>query len=281
MPADWYDEIHDDTMRIGFRIRGVLFEKQSRYQRVTVVETEMLGNALLIDGIWMTAAGDEKSYHELITHPALCTTPSIERVLLIGGGDGGTAREVLRHRDVKRLDMVEIDEVVVEASRLHLPTIGTAWDDPRLNLIIGDGIAHVRNAELEPYDAIIVDGSDPVGPAKGLFNEAFYRSCFARLKPHGVFVTQAESPTVIADVHFEMIRALRGIFPVVQPYYGTTIIYPGGVWGYAYAAKSPDADPLALDAARVAAIEAQTQIYNRDVHRAAFALPNYVKRALS
>ena len=169
----WVDEIFDGV-RYGLAGR-VIAEEQSPFQRVTIIESERYGKGLLLDGCWMTAERQERHYHEAIVHPALCSAASIERVLVIGGGDGGTARECLRHAGVQHLDMVEIDGLVVEWSRQHLPSIGGGcWSDPRFHLTVGDGIAWAANAPDASYDVVIVDGSDPAGPAEGLFNRAFF-----------------------------------------------------------------------------------------------------------
>jgi spermidine synthase len=274
----WCDEVHADTMRFGLKIQRVLFNEQSPFQRVTIVETEALGRALLLDDLWMTAEGDEKTYHEMITHPALTTVPQLARVLIIGGGDGGTAREVLRHPQVKHVDMVEIDGMVVDACKQHLPTIGSAWNDPRLHVMIDDGIRYVKEANVEPYDVILVDGSDPVGPAEGLFNEAFYQGCRRLLAPHGVFASQAESPLRQRDVHLEMIRTTAKVFGKSYPYYNTVTMYPGGAWSWVYA--SPTVNPLAIIEERAVHAESWTMFYNRDLHRGVFAVPNHIRRAL-
>jgi spermidine synthase len=276
--ALWYDEVIHNSMRIGFKVERTLFMGESEFQRVAVVETELLGKALLVDDIWMAAEGEEKTYHEMIVHPAMTTAPKIERVLIIGGGDGGTAREVLRYQQVEHVDMVEIDEMVVEACKEHLPEIGTAWDDPRLNLVIGDGIAWAKRTDLEPYDVIIVDGSDPVGPAEGLFGKEFYAGCERLLADDGVFVTQSESPLVFRDVHLEMVRTMKETFASVHPYYGSVGIYAGGPWSWTYA--SNNVSPKDIIDERVEFIQEQTHIYNRDVHLGAFAVPNHIRRAL-
>lgn len=276
--ALWYDEVHKGVMRFGLRIERTLFSEQSPYQKVSVVQTSALGRALLIDDLWMVAEGDEKTYHEMIVHPALTTCPRIARVLVIGGGDGGTVREILRHPEVEHVDLVEIDEVVIRASREHLAAIGTAWEDPRLHIKVEDGIAFVKNAPKASYDVVIIDGSDPVGPAQGLFNHSFFQDCARILSPRGVCVTQAESPTVHRDVHLEMIWALGETFERVHPYYGTVAIYPGGAWSWIYA--SHGCDPMEIVHERAARVEPLTHIYNREVHRAAFAVPNHLRREL-
>ena len=187
----WVDEIHANV-RYGMAAT-VLEERQSPYQRVTIIDSTAYGRALLLDGCWMTAERQERHYHEALVHPALCGAAELERVLVVGGGDGGTARECLRHAGVRHLDLVEIDGLVVELAQRHLPSIGgAAWSDPRLRLTVGDGIAWVAGADDASYDVVIVDGSDPAGPAEGLFNRAFFRHCRRLLRPGGVFATQSK-----------------------------------------------------------------------------------------
>lgn len=278
--ALWYDEVHADKVRFGLKVLRTLFMDKSEFQTVSVVETEAFGRALLLDDLWMTAEGDEATYHELIAHPPLCTARAIERVLIIGGGDGGTAREVLRHPEVKHIDMVEVDGMVVDACKTHLPAIGRdAWQDPRLHVHIADGIAWVADAADKHYDVIIVDGSDPVGPAVGLFNESFFQNCARILKPHGVLTTQAESPLLMQDVHLDMVRTLQRVFPRVHPYYNAVTIYPGAVWSWVYA--SFDTDPHDIDLDRARRVEQVSQLYTADLHRGVFlAVPANIRRAL-
>lgn len=277
--TDWYDEVYQGHSRYGLRVTRRLFEGRSDFQRIEVVETEQWGRVLVIDGIFMTSEREEHFYHEMLVHPALVTAPSPRRVLVIGGGDGGTVREVLRHPGVERCVMVEIDGLVVQASRAHLPTVGTAWDDPRLDLRIADGIRYVAETDEGPFDVVLLDGTDPVGPAKGLFNEAFYRNVERVLAHDGVFALQSESPILTADVFYEIQAMLARIFPRVHPYFGPAPLYCAGLWSWTHASRS--VDPLAADPARVEQIEAATKYYNRDVHRAAFALPNDVRRRLT
>lgn len=276
--ALWYDEVFEDSLRCGLKVKRTLFSEQSAFQRVEIVETELLGKALALDGLWMTSERDEKYYHELLVHPVMTTAPRIRRVLIIGGGDGGTAREVLRYSQVEHVDMVEIDGMVVQACQQFLPEIGSAWDDPRLNVVIDDGIKWSRRTDLEPYDVIIVDGSDPVGPAVGLFDLAFYQGCQNLLAKDGVFVTQSESPMLFRDVHLDMIGVMKKTFKNVHPYYGTVMIYPGGAWSWTYASNS--VSPLDIIAERAAFVGEFTEIYNEDIHRGAFAVPNHIRRAL-
>jgi len=271
--TDWYDETYREQMRYGLAVKERLFEAQSEFQKVEVIDTLRFGRTLIIDGVFMTSEGDEFLYHEMLVHPALCTAKRIGRVLIIGGGDGGTAREVLRHPEVEQVLMVEIDGVVVDASKEHLPTLG-AWNDPRLELRIGDGIAYVKDNDDPPWDVILLDGTDPVGPGEGLFNAAFYAGVKECLAPGGVFALQSESPT-LDEVFYEIQDALGGIFESVHPYFGPVPLYSAGLWSWTYATDG--ADPLAIDDVRAERIEKASRTYNRELHRAAFAQPQYMK----
>ncbi|MEM9487592.1 MAG: polyamine aminopropyltransferase [Myxococcota bacterium] len=275
--ALWYDENYDGQVRYGVRVSRTLFDGQSDFQRVEVVDTPAYGRVLIIDGIFMTSERDEYLYHEMISHPALVTAPSVKRVLIIGGGDGGPAREVLRHDGVAEVVMVEIDEVVVAACKEHMPALG-AWADPRLEVRIGDGIAYVKEAEVEPFDVVLLDGTDPVGPGKGLFNSDFFRGVKRVLAPGGVFAMQSESPFQMREVFLEIQHTLSDIFAVVAPYFGSVPLYSAGPWSWTYASDS--ADPTAINSARVTAVEDGCQYYNRDIHRAAFVLPSGLRRVL-
>jgi spermidine synthase len=275
--TDWYDEVYQDRERFGLRVTRKLYDRQSDVQRVEVLETVAMGNVLVIDGVFMTSHADEHFYHEMIAHPAMVTAPRARRVLIIGGGDGGTAKRVLAHRQVESVVMVEIDGCVVEASKEFLPELG-AWDDPRLDLRIGDGIAFVKEAEVAPFDVVILDGTDPVGPGEGLFNRDFYRGVKRVLAPGGVFALNSESPFLLRPIFMEIQAALRELFATVAPYFGPAPLYSAGGWSWTYA--SDRADPLAIDDARAAAVEPGCRYYNRDIHRAAFALPSDIAREL-
>jgi len=275
----WVDEEHEGV-RYGLAGR-VIAERQSAFQRVTVIESERYGKGLLLDGCWMTAERQERHYHEPLVHPALCGADSIARVLVIGGGDGGTARECLRHPGVEHLDLVEIDAVVVEMSQQHLASIGGgAWGDPRLRLTLGDGIAWVREAADASYDVVIVDGSDPAGPAEGLFNRAFFEHCRRLLRPGGVFATQSESPEAFRAVHIATVRLLREVFGHADPLYGWVPMYPSGWWSWTFAAtdgpryRQPRPE-------RAAAIAAGCEIWSPRWQGGGFeAMPAFVERAL-
>jgi len=276
----WIDE-HLNGVRYGLE-GTVIAEQSSPYQRVTIIDSLAYGKGLLLDGCWMTAERQERHYHEAIVNPALCGAASVERVLVIGGGDGGTARECLRHAGVRQLDLVEIDALVVEWSQHYLPAIGgSAWSDPRLQLTVGDGIAWVADAPDASYDVVIVDGSDPAGPAEGLFNRAFFEHCRRILRPGGVFVTQSESPEAFRQVHLDIVRLLRDVFGHADPLYGWVPMYPSGWWSWTFAAVDGPRY-LQPDPARAAAVAEGCQIWSPRWQRGCFeAIPAAIERALA
>lgn len=274
----WFDEIYDDMMRFGLRVEETLYSATSPFQKIDIVKTTKHGRALLLDELWMTSEGDEFYYHEMIAHPAMTTAPQIERVLVIGGGDGGTIREVLSYPEVKECVLVEIDGLVVEACRAWLPTIGTAWEDPRLTVVIEDAIAWVQAPGRGKFDVILVDGSDPVGPAEGLFGTPFYEACRSILHPHGVLVTQSESPVIYRETHLMAVRRLEEVFGNAWPYYSVVPIYNGGEWSWTYA--SAQTSPFDIIASRATRAEDHTRLYNSAYHQGAFAIPNRIKKEL-
>ncbi|MGC6482014.1 MAG: polyamine aminopropyltransferase [Synechococcus sp.] len=276
----WIDE-HHNGVRYGLQGR-VLVEERSPYQRITVIDSERYGKGLLLDGCWMTAERQERHYHEPLVHPALCSAASIERVLVIGGGDGGTARECLRHAGVQHLDMVEIDGKVVELSQQHLASIGGGcWNDPRFHLHVGDGIAWAAEAADASYDVVLVDGSDPAGPAEGLFNRTFFSHCRRILKTGGVFATQSESPEAFRQVHIDTVKLIRDLFGDADPLYGWVPMYPSGWWSWTFAASDGPRYRQPLPE-RVAAIAADCEIWSARWQRGAFdAVPAFVARELN
>lgn len=274
----WYDETFDGHTRLGLRVEKTLFSGQSRFQKVEVIETVGFGRVLVIDNVFMTSEYDEFLYHEMLTQPALTTAPRIERVLVIGGGDGGTVREVLRHADVKQCVMIEIDQLVVETSKKYLPGIGTAWEDPRLEVRFINGIEYVKKSDDPAYDVILLDGTDPIGPGAILFDESFYRGCKRMLTDDGVMALQSESPLLMMDTFLETQRKLRKLFAEVHPYLGPVPLYGTGTWSWTWC--SDTGEPLRPFPERQQAVAAASKAYNPELHQAAFALPNYIKRAL-
>ncbi len=277
-----YKEFYNERTGLTVGLKKLLFSKQSEYQLVEVYETDTWGNLMTIDGMVMLSERDEFVYHEMISHVAMFTHPEPKKVLIIGGGDGGTAREVMKHPSVEQVDMVEIDETVVEASKLHFPGVGD-FDNPKLNVLYEDGIAFVKNVN-EPYDVIIIDGSDPVGPAEGLFKKEFFQFCFDALSDDGVLTAQTESPWV--ESYYPSMKkvfgALDELFPISKMYLSYIPLYPAGMWSMACASKkmSPLSDDVLKRASSNTELLKSLNYYNPEVHRGAFALPNFVKRMI-
>ena len=270
--GQWIIEDWQGQTRFALNVLDWLHDEQSAHQRIQVIDTEVYGRVLVLDGIFQTSERDEHFYHEMLVQPVMCTAPKIERALIIGGGDGGTAREVLRHQAVKELVMVEIDERVVRVAQQFLPGIGTAFADPRLQLRFEDAVQYVHDAPSSRFDVVILDGSDPIGPSTGLFSIDFYRQCQRVLKPDGVFALQSESFFKTDKLWHEIQSTLQQVFKGVHPYLGMTPLYSTGTWSWTLCAQT--LDPLDIINERAAVVEARTRYYNRGIHRSAFTLPN-------
>ena len=276
--AAWVDEVYQGAVRTGFRLRRRIFKKRSPFQLVEVVETAGHGRLLLIDGMTMVSERDEFVYHEMIAHPALFTHPSPKRVLVIGGGDGGTVREVLRHKRVESCTLVEIDGLVVDASRRFLPGTAGALKDKRARVLIADGVKFAAETS-ERFDVVIVDSTEPFGPAKELFGPKFYRDVKRILTPKGVVASQAGSPFYELGTIKNLFKLLRPVFPVVESCLFSNLTYPGGLWAFTFATKGPH--PLrAFDPARVRRSGIKFRWYSPEMHAAAFAKPAFLAKEL-
>ncbi len=264
---------------ISWRIKRAITHVETPYQVIDLYETEDSGRLLVHDGAVMLTTADEAAYHEMIVHVPMLTHPNPRRVLVVGGGDGGTLRELVRHPTLELARQVEIDGEVVRVAREHLAGLATAFDHPKVDLVIGDGVKAVEEAEPGSYDVILVDSTDPLGPAVPLFEEPFYRSVHRALAEDGLLAQQVASTFYHLELYVTIVRRLRGIFPLVRPFTSQIPAYPSGNWGFALASKGPD--PLrGLEAERCEPIEQDARYWNREIHRAAFALPNHARREL-
>lgn len=279
----WFTE-RNDTIALSLKHDGKLYEAQSEFQKVEVYKTQAYGNMLTLDGMVMCTEKDEYVYHEMITHVPMLSHPGIKRALVIGGGDGGTVRELLKHQQIEEVVMVEIDDKVVEASKLHLPSISSAFDHPKLKLIIDDGIAYVEKAANESFDLVIVDSTDPIGPGEGLFTAAFYNQVHRVLTQDGVMITQSESPRFNSKVFREIFECYKSIFGETQVHCYLAYIptYPTGMWSFSFSSKG-NVHPLKdLDQDRIEQFTSNNDLnyYTADIHQAAFALPAFVRKML-
>ena len=268
----WMTEWQTQHLGMSARIKETLFSGRSAFQEIAVVETEQFGRMLVLDGVFQTSLFDEFIYHEMMAHVSLSTHSNPKRILIIGGGDGGTAREVLRHPSVEKVEMIEIDGMVVDVCKKFLPEISAALiaGSSRLEVKIGDGIQHMRQAENE-YDVIIVDCSDPIGPGEGLFTRAFYQDVHQALKPDGLFVQQTESPFYHQALIRRLWKDVDDLFPVARMYLAHVPLYPGGMHSFTMGSKK--ADPLQ---AMLRPLPFHTRYFNESIYRSCFALPNFV-----
>ncbi len=270
----WFKEIDESESGLTFRVKKVLFTKQTPYQRLDVFETEFYGNVLVLDGAVQITEKDEFVYHEMLAHVPLYTHPAPKNVLVIGGGDGGTVREAVKHADVEHVDLVEIDETVIEVSRTYFPEVSRELDNPKLTILLMDGIEYVKSKKAH-YDVILIDSTDPVGPAEGLISAAFYRDAADALKDNGVMAVQAESPFFYPGWVRKICQNLKTAFPVVKLYLSFTPTYPGGMWTFGFASKG--LDPVEdFDPSRVPS-DADFRYYTPGLHRAAFQLPAFAE----
>lgn len=270
-----FTELHDDQFGITMRVKNVLYSGESKFQKIDVIDTEFFGKVLLLDGLVMTTETDEVFYHEMISHIPLLSHSNPKSVLVIGGGDGGTVREVLRHDCVERVVLCEIDGDVIDVCRKYLPQLASKLDDKKVDIQVRDGIEYIANCNNE-FDIILIDSTDPMGPGEGLFTEEFYKNVNAALKEGGIMVCQSESP--IADQkEIKMMKPLlRKAFPIVKTYVGPMPAYPAGYWSWTFCSNT--VKPLDfIDEKRADIIAKDSKIYNKEVHRAVFALPNFVK----
>ena len=258
--------------RLQIKIRNVLYHARSKYQLINVFETEKLGRMLVIDGITMLTESDEFAYHEMIAHVPLLIHPRPRRVLVIGGGDGGTVREVLKHREVESVHVCEIDEEVVRACREHLPSLASSFDDPRVEILYRDGAHHVTK-HPKSYEIIIVDSTDPVGPGQVLFQRPFYEDMKGALSEGGIAVTQCESFYLHQHVIRGVFAFAREVFPRLDYYYTLVPTYPSGLIGFYFCSLTGDPHQE-VDAERLARL-GPLKYYTPEIHRAAFALPQF------
>jgi len=271
----WIEERYKDIYTMKYRVEKTLFSGKSEYQTVDIVETRSHGKMLFNDGLVMISDRDEFVYHDMIAHVPLFTHPNPKNVLIIGGGDGGTAREVLRHKSVKRCVMVEIDKMVVDACIKHIPQTSSELKDPRMELIFDDGVKFVKESQ-EKFDIIIVDSTDPIGPATPLFGVDFYRDVHNRLSDNGIVVSQGETPFFAPETQSSLLSILNNLFEKVLIYNFSNITYPGGLWSFTFATKGlhPIKD---FKEERVKKSNLDFQYYTPEVHKAAFALPQFMK----
>jgi len=256
------------------RITKSLEKIKSEFQEIEVVESQSFGKILLIDEVIMLTEADEFCYHEMIAHVPLCVHPKAKKVLVIGGGDGGTVREILKHDSVNEVDVCEIDEKVIEISKRHFPYLANSFDDPKVKIYCEDGNKFIKSHKDE-YDIIIVDSSDPIGPAEVLFRREFYEAMFQALKDDGIVVAQAESFFYHQKIIKSLFSFIRDIYPISEYYYTLVPTYPSGIIGFNFCSKKyhPINDFNEIEALKLNNLK----YYDRGIHKAAFNLPAFAQ----
>lgn len=276
-PRNWLFENFgmDKGRSLAIKVNEMLAEEKSPFQRIGIFSTPAFGKLMTIDGIVQLTEFDEFAYHEMISHPAINVKPSVEKVLIIGGGDGGAAREVLKYEQVKQVDLCDIDAKVIELSKKYFPKLSCAFKDKRLKVFNEDGFKFLDSRTGE-YDLIIVDSTDPTGFAENLFKEGFFKKVFNALKDDGIFVNQLESMYYNPDIISKSVKALKNVFPILNYYYTLVPTYPSGIIGFGFASKkySPLTDYNPKQANGV------LKYYNEEIHKACFVLPEFAKKII-
>lgn len=276
----WFTENHTDNVKFSMRVDRHIISLKSDFQKIDVFHSPEFGKVLVIDDYVMLTEKDEFIYHEMIAHVPMAVNPGIKRVLVIGAGDGGTVRELTRYNSLERIDMVEIDRMVVQICKEFIPLTASKLNDSKVNLYFEDGLKFVK-AKNNEYDLIIVDSTDPVGPGAELFTMDFYESCFNALNDEGILVNQHESPYYEndADAMQKAHKKIKSIFPIAAVYQAHIPTYASGHWLFGFASKKHrPVEDLKEDLWN--SLGLVTNYYNTDLHKGSFYIPNYVKRLL-
>ena len=275
----WFTEVYPKHgSALSIEVKAMLHEEQTAFQKIEIFDTVWFGKLMVIDGCTMVTDRDNFLYHEMMTHPVLYTHPNPKTAWVIGGGDCGSLKEVLKHPEVESAVQIEIDEGVTRLAEQYFPDLCSSNQDPRAQLLFIDGIQWVKDAADASVDIIIVDSTDPVGPAEGLFNAAFYRECLRCLRPDGILVQQSESPLFHLDLIESMHHTMKSAgFPNTKTLFFPQFIYPSGWWSGTLAGKG---DLTHFREADARAKPFATRYYNAEIHRAAFVAPEFFRVAL-
>lgn len=277
----WYTENHTENVKFSLKVKEHLFAGTSDFQQLDILDTFEYGRLMTLDGLVMVTDKDEFVYHDMIVHVAMAVNLGIKNALVIGGGDGGTVRELMKYKTIEHVDMVEIDKLVVDSARRYFPATSCELDNPKVTVLYEDGIKFIESKK-NIYDLIIIDSTDPIGPGEGLFTTSFYQNCYNALTEKGILINQNETP--VYDKFFEVgissHKKLKKMFPIVKVYQANIPTYPGGYWLFNFASKKfhPVDD---LNSGDWEGLNIKTKYYNTELHKGCFALPNYIKEKIS
>lgn len=277
--TSWFQESLYDHWRQSFRVTAELCRLRGPMQDIALFETPGFGRVLTLDGVIQVTTGDEFIYHEMLAHVPIYAHGAVRSACVVGGGDGGMLREILKHPSITQVVLVEIDGAVVDFCREHLPSVSAgAFDDPRTEIVIADGIAFMAETE-RTFDLIVIDSTDPIGPGGVLFSESFYKDCARCLNPGGIVVNQNGVPFLQGEEVTDTWRRRKPHFADVGFYLAAVPTYVGGFMALGWASNSPAPRTASLETirARFDTAPVATRYYTPDVHKAAFALPPYVQ----
>ena len=268
----WLTEYSTDNLKLSLRVKNVLHQEHTPYQELLIADTQEYGRTLMLDGAYQLTEKDEFTYSEMMAHVPLCAHRNPENVMIIGGGDGAIMREVLKHDCVKKCTLIDIDERVIENSKKYLPFAGCSFSDKRADVKCMDAMKYIHET-TERYDVVIIDSTDPVDFAAGLFQSGFYADVKAVMTPHAMLSELTESPFTDTDLMTQAIREMRRVFPVVKMYWGVVPTYPSGMWTYGLASMGDDPSvPLRS--------VTPTKYYTNDIHRCSFVLPPFLEEMI-
>jgi spermidine synthase len=270
----WFYEDYEDFAKVGLRVDEILVEEQTPYQKLAICTNRYFGKILLLDDRVMFSEKDEFIYHEMITHMSLCTHTNPKKVLVIGGGDGGAVREILKHASVEEVVLCEIDERVVELCKKHFPAVASGLSDSRVKIVYRDGFKYLQEKQ-NYFDLIITDSTDPIGPAENLFKEDYFKVVKKSLKPDGIMVSQSESPWIYNDILTSMTKAMCNHYKNVTTYIAMVPLYFPGFWTMTFASDAFNLKDF--DSQKSAQIAKLCKYYNPAIHHAALVLPTFAK----
>lgn len=274
----WITEEDPQGIRTSFSTEKILYKQKSEFQDIEVVETKAYGKMLLLDSFVMITDSDEFVYHEMITHVPVCLHKAPKHVVVIGGGDGGTVRELLKHNEIEKITLCEIDALVIETSKKFFPAMAASMDNSRVDVRIGDGIKYIKELK-SAADIIIIDSTDPMGPGEGLFSQSFYSNVARALRPNGLMAAQTESPWHQEKILKKISHNIKSNFPYCYPYIGAVPTYPKGLWSWTVAGRELF-NPNDFNHERFKIVENSLSYLNEEVFKSCFALPTFFRKKL-
>lgn len=275
-PAEGYNKDEKPYISYGYLANKILFTGESEYQKIDIIENQLYGKTLFLDNLMMTNEKDEFIYHELLVHVPAAKISNPKRALIIGGGDGGIARELCKYDSIEEIIVAEIDKLVIDASRKYLPTIASSFDNPKVKIEVTDGAKFIQQQKDESFDLILIDSTEPIGPGKTLYQDNFYNNCYKKLKKEGQLAAQGLAPLIHVEDQKNMSKSLKRIFPWVKPYIGTIPTYPTSLWLFFHASKK-DQDIKDFKNS----IPKDLKYINQEMIEACYSLPEFIKKQLA